>query len=237
MNSLAVKELASRFHRDGFLILENFFDDELMDQYNGLILDHFGASPEFMHNKEFLERSSTEVIPWFPQNEGVKEFDVVENDQRLNRLTDNILGDGWYSDYSMVMFSGQGTKGQAWHQDCPPDDPSQFNMNRLIYTMDINAEIGGQTAVVPGSHRRGLLPAGTVEDDFDDKLILEPKKGTVILLHGHTWHKVLPVHGKYRVSTNYRSAPKSTPKGITDVCVYQNMRYRFSTSKVVEDRL
>ncbi|MDH3901892.1 MAG: hypothetical protein OES90_01585 [Xanthomonadales bacterium] len=50
--------------------------------------------------------------------EGVTEFDVVENDQRLNRLTDNILGDDWYSDYSMVMFSGQGTKRQSWHQDC-----------------------------------------------------------------------------------------------------------------------
>lgn len=228
--------MADQFRREGFLILEDLFDHPLMDQYHALILDHFCDSAEFLHNQEFLEKSSTDVIPWFPQREGVTEFDIIENDQRLNQLTEAILGEGWYSDYSMVMYSGQGTNGQSWRQDCPPDDPSRFNMNRLVYTMDITAETGGQPAVVPGSHLRGLLPAGSTDADFDDRLILEPKKGTVILLHGHTWHKVLPVHGKCRVSTNYRSAPKSTPQGITDICVYRNMRYQFSTSSIIEHR-
>ena len=67
---------------------------------------------------------------------------------------------------------------------------------------------------------------------------LQPtKKGTLVLLHGHCWHSVMPVHGKYRVSTNYRAAPANTPDDVTDVCVYRNMRYRFSTKTVLEDRL
>jgi hypothetical protein len=72
--------------------------------------------------------------------------------------------------------------------------------------------------------------------EFDDQVVLRPKKGTLVLLHGHTWHRVLPIVGAYRYSTNYRAAPAGTPDDITDVCVYRNMRYRFSTSEVVEER-
>ncbi len=228
---------ADQFWEQGFLLLEDFFDAALMDRYNQLILDHFGEDPAFFHNDEFLEKAQTEVIPWFPQMEGVGAFDIVENDPRLQKLSTAILGEGWYSLYSMVMFSRQGTKGQAWHQDCPPDDPQKFNMNRLIYTHDITDETGGKTLVIPGSHRRGELTIGDVDEVFDDQLVFAPKKGTLLLLHGHCWHRVEPVIGKYRVSTNYRSATHGTPEDITDICVYRNMRYRFSDNQVVEDRL
>jgi len=106
----------------------------------------------------------------------------------------------------------------------------------LIYTEDITPEIGGQTIVVPGSHRRGLLTVGPVDEDFDDQVVLSPRKGTLVILHGHTWHRVLPVAGSHRVSTNYRCSPAGTPDDVTDVCVYRNMRYRFETNEVVEER-
>jgi hypothetical protein len=78
-------------------------------------------------------------------------------------LSDAILSDGWYRQYCMVMFSKQGSLGQAWH-------------------------------------------------------------------------RVLPITGPFRVSTNYRAAPAGTPEDITDICVYRNMRYRFSTASVIEER-
>jgi hypothetical protein len=111
-----------------------------------------------------------------------------------------------------------------------------FNLNRLVYTNDITDEIGGQTVVVPGSQRRGSLPAGDPAGDFDEQIVLRPKKGTLVLLHGHTWHRVLPIKGAYRSSINYRAAPAGAPDDVTDVCVYRNMRYQFSTSKVIEER-
>lgn len=237
MTDMDYATLADEFWKQGYLVVEDMFDPELMDEYQALILEHFGESPEFFHNEEFLSRAATEVIPWFPQQEGFDSFDRVEKDERLQQLTQAILGDGWYSLYCMTMFSRQGTKGQAWHQDCAPEDPAVFNMNRLIYTEDISDEIGGQTIVVPGSHRRGLLSTGPVDEDFDDQLVLTPRKGTLVILHGHTWHRVLPVHGRYRVSTNYRCSPKGTPENITDICVYRNMRYRFETNEVIEERL
>lgn len=231
-----ISELRKAFVRDGYVIIENFFDDALMGHLDGLIRTYYGDNPDFWHNDEFLTKAKTEVVPWFPQREGVSDFDVIENDQRLLELSEAILGADWQVQYCMVMFSKQGTAGQAWHQDCPPDDPKQHNMNRLVYTSDITDKIGGQTVVIPGSHKRGLLSYGDPVGEFEDQVILRPKKGTLVLLHGHTWHRVLPIKGSYRFSTNYRSAPKGTPDDITDVCVYRNMRYRFSTSSVVEER-
>ena len=230
------KVMAEDFWRDGYLVVDDVFDQVLMDEYQRLIVDHFGESPTFVHNEEFLQKSATDVIPWFPQQDGYGVFDRVENDPRLQGLTTAILGQGWDALYCMTMFSGRGTKGQAWHQDCSPDDASAFNLNRLIYTEDLSPEVGGQTVVVPGTHRRGELTVGAIDEDFPDQIILTPRKGTLVILHGHTWHRVLPVHGRYRVSTNYRCCPLGTPANITDICVYRNMRYRFETNEVVEDR-
>lgn len=233
---MKLTKVQSDFERDGYVVIEDFFAADLMDDLDNLILDNFGENPEFLHDEEFLDQSQTEVIPWFPQNEGVKAFDAIDEDWRFRELTESILGRGWKSQYSMVMFSKQGTSGQAWHQDCAPEDPDAFNLNRLVYTSDITDEIGGQTVVVPGSCKKGLLPAGDPVGEFGNQVVLRPRKGTLVLLHGHTWHRVLPIKGRYRYSTNYRAAPAGTPDDVTDVCVYRNMRYRFSTSSVVEER-
>ncbi len=228
--------LAETFRRDGFLVLHEFFAPSLMDELDGIIRQRFGDDPAFWHNAEFLTQAKTEVIPWFPQNEGVAPFDVIDANRDLQDLTQAILGDAWVRLYCMVMFSKQGTAGQAWHQDCSPSRPEVHNLNRLVYTSDISAQNGGQTVIVRGSHRRGLLPAGDPEGHFDDEVVLTPRKGTLVLLHGHAWHRVLPIVKGSRVSTNYRAVPAGTPADITDVCVYRNMRYQFSTSRIVEDR-
>jgi ectoine hydroxylase len=243
--SMDNEQLSKRFWHDGYLVLEDFFEPELMDRIDSNIRGHFGDNPEFWHEKEFLSKSKTEVIPWFPQNPDLPDysekmaapFDTIEQDQRLGALTASLLGGGWNPLYSMVMYSKKGTVGQAWHQDCPPDDGEQFNMNRLVYTREISDDIGGQTVVMPGSHRMGELPAGEPHEDLDGQVVLKPRRGTLVLLHGHTWHRVLPITGAFRFSTNYRACPAGTPTDITDICVYRNMRYCFSTNSVIEERL
>lgn len=232
---LEISALAEQFWYQGYLVLEDFFDHDLMSQMQQAILHHFGEDPEFQHNNEFISKASTEVIPWFPQREGHELFDKIEKHTDFCRLTSRVLG-RWQSQYSMVMFSKQGTKGQAWHQDCPPEDQAQFNMNRLVYTMDINEETGGQVIIRPFTHKNGALSTGPVDEDFDDQIVLDPKIGTLVLLHGHCWHRITPIKGNFRVSTNYRCAPCGVPEDITDICVYRNMRYQFSTNQVVEER-
>ena len=235
--SADIGSILDDFARAGIVVVEDFFDTELMDVLDGLIRDYFGDNPDFRHNDEFLEAAQTEVIPWFPQDDGVKAFDAIDDDARLRALTEAILGNGWANHYCMVMFSKKGTTGQAWHQDCPPEDSGMFNLNRLVYTRSITDEVGGQPVVVPGSYRKGLLPAGDPLGEFEDQVVLRPGKGTLVLIHGHSWHRVLPIEGDYRYSVNYRAGPAGSTADLTDVCVYRNMRYRFSTSRIIEERV
>ena len=239
-----LESLKARFREHGYLVLDNFFDQALMDEMDAVIRNHFGQNPQFWHEEAFLKKSRTEVIPWFPQNpelneydaDGAAPFDQLEDDARLAKLTRALLGEEWNRLYCMVMFSRKGTSGQAWHQDCSPDIPSQHNLNRLVYTHDLTTGVGGQIVVMPGSHRMGVLPVGDPHEDLEGQVVLNPKKGTLVLLHGHTWHRVLPVNGGCRFSTNYRACPAGTPADITNICVYRNMRYSFASNSVVEDR-
>jgi ectoine hydroxylase len=230
-------DLSSIFWQQGYLVIDDFFSAESMNNLQSIILGHYGLNPQYEHEAAFLSKSATEVIPWFPQRSGEHAFDEIEHCANMQTLTEAILGEGWKALYCMTMFSKKGSKGQAWHQDCQPDDPQKFNLNRLVYTMDINGQVGGEVLVMPGSHRRGQLPAGEVNENFSERVILAPKKGTLVIIHGHTWHRVLPIKGEYRLSTNYRAIPQNTPEDITDICVYRNMLYQFSTSEILEDRL
>ncbi len=234
---MRITELANQFWENGYLVMEEFFSKELMDKYNGLILEHFGMNPDWEHSDEFITKSAVEVVPWFPYRENKPYFDGIDRDKNFNAITQAILGKDWDNLYCMMMYSKQGSKGQAWHQDCPPEDSDVFNLNRLVYTHDIDETTGGEIVIFPKAHKLGLLPVGKPHDDLKGQLIFKPKKGTVVFLHGHCWHRVMPVKSKYRVSSNFRAMPKDTPEDITDICVYRNMRYRFSTAEVVEERI
>ena len=232
-----INQLANSFHLDGYVYIENFFDRNLMDIYQNKILDHFALDSSYKHDNDFIKKSDTDVIPWFPQNDGEKAFDVIEKDERLINLTESILGPGWKSLYCMDMYSKKSSNGQAWHQDCDPSNSNIFNLNRLIYTMDINKLSGGKVKLIPGSHKAGIIPSISEGNDLEDGITIEPKKGSLLILHGHLWHKVLPINQAIRVSTNYRCIPNGAPDNITDICVYRNMLYRFSDERVIEDRI
>lgn len=227
--------LKKEFWENGFVIIENFFNADLMDKYNKIIQEHYGINPEWEHTSEFISKAAVEVIPWFPYHENQPYFDEVDHDERFNVITEVLLDKDWVNLYCMMMFSKAGSKGQAWHQDCPPEDKAKFNLNRLVYTHDISDETGGEIVIMPKAHKKGVLSAGIPDEDLEGQFVYQPKKGTVIFLHGHCFHRVMPVK-KDRISTNFRAIPKDTPEDITDICVYRNMRYKFSTSEVVEER-
>ncbi len=229
-------EIQNTFWKNGYVIIEKFFDDTLMDKYNTKILNHYDQSSKSELTDEFVTKSSVEVIPWFPYRDGEGGFDDIDKNDEFNRITDAILNDGWENLYCMMMYSKTGSNGQAWHQDCPSDNAAKFNLNRLVYTHDITDKTGGEIVIMPNSHLAGVIPVGLPHEDLPEQLTFQPKKGTVIFLHGHCYHKVKPVRAD-RISTNFRAIPKGTPQDITDICVYRNMMYKFSTAEVLEERI
>ena len=170
-----INQLANSFHLNGYVYIENFFDRNLMDLYQNKILDHFALDSSYKHESDFIKKSDTDVIPWFPQNDGEKAFNIIEQDKRLKNLTEAILGPGWKSLYCMVMYSNKSSNGQAWHQDCDPSNSNIFNLNRLIYTMDINKISGGEVELIPCSHKKGIIPPISEGDDLDGSITIEPK--------------------------------------------------------------
>ena len=234
-----MSRLKEGFDRDGFVVVEGFFDAVRMDRLDRAILKHYGEAPGDWHEGAFIAEAQTDVVPWFPEREAASDplFAELGEDLRLAALTAALLGPGWSALDAMAMFSRNPSPGQAWHQDCPPEDVGRFNLNRLIYAAPIDPAIGGAVVLMPGSHRQGALTVGAPHEDLAGQVVLRPCKGDLLLLHGHCWHRVLPVAGGHRHSLNYRAAPAGVPHDVTDVCVYRNMRYRFSTSEIVEDRL
>ena len=126
-----IESLSKRFKEDGYIYIENFFDGNLMDSYHQKILSHFKKDTKYKHDMAFIEKSDTDVIPWFPQLEGETIFNIVEDDQRLQKITEKILGSGWKSLYSMIMFSNKSSNGQAWHQDCNPENKEIYNLSLI----------------------------------------------------------------------------------------------------------
>ena len=114
------------------MIFDKFFPDELMDKYQQIILDHFRSNSDWGHNTDYITKSENEVIPWFPYNENKPYFDGIDKNDAFNKITNVILDNTWENLYCMIMFSGADSKGQAWHQDCPPENPKRYNLNRLV---------------------------------------------------------------------------------------------------------
>ncbi len=109
------QKLGEEFWRDGFVVVDDFFGGQLMDACTAAILDHYGESPEYVHSGEYIKKSQTEVVCWYPLEEKVAPFERVHGDPRMAQLTAQVLGDGYQDLTCMVMFSSSGTIGQAWH--------------------------------------------------------------------------------------------------------------------------
>jgi ectoine hydroxylase-related dioxygenase (phytanoyl-CoA dioxygenase family) len=125
------------------------------------------------------------------------------------------------------MFSVGGGRGQAWHQDCPSGESTGFNLNRLIYPEDVTLEDGGIVAV-PGSHKLGRIPPGGHQDPMSGEVLLTPAAGTLILLHGHVYHRVTPnLNQRPRLSVNFRAFPVGVSADVTCVGVYRNGTVNF----------
>ena len=131
-----------KFAEHGVVVVPGFLDREQVALLNREIDAHYGPLVRERFGIGAVSRAAIEmdcdVIVWDPLGEEVEPFEVLAADPRLATLTRELIGE-FSAPGSLVMWSVGGGKGQAWHQDCPPDDPSQFNLNRLFYLQDTEA--------------------------------------------------------------------------------------------------
>ena len=228
-------ELRRAFEKHGVLVFPDALSPRKLRNLNAEIAAH--CEPIVEDAERERESSTTrigfdvEVVPWDPIADGSQVFARLAEDPVLRGLTESVLGPGFGAPRALVMRSVGGGNGQAWHQDCPPDDPEAFNLNRLFYMQDTHEE-DGAIVVVPGSHRTGRIPSGGSQESIDGEQVLTPTAGTLVLLHGHVFHRVTPNRsGKPRVSVNLRAYPPGVSDQVNRIGIYRNGAYDFAEGR------
>lgn len=232
------ERLREIFRQYGVLVFPDYLDEARLANLNDAIAGHYNPIVKERFGVESISEAGAafecEVLSWDPRTEGSRPFQELADDDELARLTEAVLGEGFTAPASLVMWSVGGGKGQAWHQDCPPDDPKAFNVNRLFYMQDTREE-DGAIVVVPGSHTRGRISRGGPQESLDGEVVLTPSAGTLVLLHGHVFHRVTPnVSRRPRVSVNLRAYPAGVSPSVNSIGVYRNGAYDFANQKRVD---
>lgn len=230
--SLTPPALREEFDRLGVLLFPRFFTgSELapimreMDAYFSPIQAR--AESLTTVNRPGEAKFQCDVVPWEPAKAGNAEFLRFARHPLMAEATESVLGAGYMDGFSLVMFSVGGGRGQAWHQDCPPEDIAAFNLNRLIYPENVSLE-DGAIVFVPGSHRKGRISSGGHQDPMDGEVCLPLEAGTLLFLHGHVYHRVTPnLNFKPRLSINFRAYPAGTSPDVTCVGVFRNGTVNF----------
>ncbi len=222
-------ELRQRFDRDGVVVLPGFLTEQQLLPLRRELDAHYaplaGTAATSHNGAGILARFECDVLVWAPLTDGSKAFLALNEMRELAEVTEAVLDAGYSTNpQGLVMYSVGGGRGQAWHQDCPPGGPEsrEFNLNRLIYTDDV-ALADGAIVFVPGSHRFGRIPSGGHQDPIEGEITLLPSAGTLLLLHGHVYHRVTPnLNRKPRTSINLRAYPEGTDATVTCIGVYRN---------------
>lgn len=241
MTTFDLQDIRQTFERDGIVVLPDFLPLDDAEKMNTEIDRHYEKKLSELEGRSNrpanFEKYGIDVIGWHPLRENNPIFAKLRDSVQLKQVSEACLGEGFTTSLPaesepacLVMLSKTGGNGQTWHQDCPPEDATQFNLNRLFYTRDVHVD-DGAVVVVPGSHRMGRIPPGEGHERLPGERVLAPKAGTLILLSGHVYHRVMPnVSGKPRVSVNYRAYGKGVSRQICNVVVYRNGAYDLKTS-------
>lgn len=97
-----------------------------------------------------------------------------------------------------IAYPGQTKQFITWHlhqrvvpDPCPPFFSLPHAIDSFLYLDDAD-DRNGPLCVVPGSHRRQHEDLPVSEADLPGQVILKPKAGDVVMIHGNLWHRALP---------------------------------------------
>ena len=125
-------------------------------------------------------------------------FNLIARGPRFRELVINptvlgsveaILGEGLLLSGTTSMHIGPGETGQLLHSDdgmISLPRPHPATMVTTLWALSEFTKDNGATQLIPGSHRR---PEGApLPEDESTALAAEMPAGSVLILHGSTWH-------------------------------------------------
>ena len=236
-----IVQLKKLFDEQGYIVMEEFFSDEeladilpIMEEYEARVLNDKQYESDYLdsHFPEEFKQFETRAVNFGYESSQKPAFIELGNNDRMNQLTEAIVGKGYRNQAILVMLSTHGN-GQGWHRDCEDENPNYYTINRLIYSKDIDPKAGA-LYVVPGSHKLDSFPSGGMHDFIEGEVRIAPKKGTLVLVHSSTFHRVNKNEtDNPRASINYRVLPEGAPSDLGSVGVYRAGNWDFDKQKMV----
>lgn len=199
-------EQIAQYERDGYIVIPNGCSDDLIDAFNSHI-----------HSI----RSADEMAEWVLPRKGNT---VDEKDRFSVRLFNphlhdgfslqlmklpvvrgalaQLLGDEAAGVQSMYFYKEPGAPGQAAHQDYYYIRNNPNTLTAAWVAMEYTNEENGCLYVIPGSHKLGLLPHGSVKNlkeheawtqetegiDLSQEIPVVLNKGDILIFHSLLIH-------------------------------------------------
>lgn len=199
------------YQENGFLVVENCFDDQEIATLNNdaarICIGEYGEIKGAKTPETSPESALEDILCiHFPN----KLSSVLANQichPRLVNILQNVIGPDVKCMQQMLFIKSAGKPGQAWHQDEDYIPTRDKSLTGAWLALDDATIDNGCLWVIPGSHKPGILWPMKFHDDkrfdcswesFDfpysdqEAIPVEVRAGTVVVFNGYTLHRSLP---------------------------------------------
>ena len=172
---LSETELA-RYERDGFLVFNNFLDQETVKRFRDDLRAYENDDSILRSEGTITEPGKQEIRSIFGIHELSERFDRLTRDARLLDMVHQLLGSDAYIHQSRINFKpGFHGKGFDWHSDFETwhaeDGMPRMRAVSFSIALTDNTPFNGPLMLIPGSHKTFVPCVGrTPEDNYQSSL-------------------------------------------------------------------
>lgn len=200
-----IDDWIERFHRDGFLVVQDVLPADLVAQLKADLDELLGAERQLEAQAELHERmfeTSAANLALFDREPIVTFAERLIGDDRPAFGADHV-----HVIHNNSFRTRQGQGISSWHQDEPPyyvvtdgKPPGNVHLPVLLFTCnyyltDVTSLEHGPTQFVPGSHLLGKAPPpGSLDETpYRDQVVdAYGRAGTALLFNCQVWHRGAP---------------------------------------------
>ena len=172
---LSETELA-RYERDGFLVFNNFLDQETVKRFRDDLRAYEKDDSVLRSEGTITEPGKQEIRSIFGIHELSDRFDRLTRESRLLDMVHQLLGSDAYIHQSRINFKpGFHGKGFDWHSDFETwhaeDGMPRMRAVSFSIALTDNTPFNGPLMLIPGSHKTFVPCVGrTPEDNYQSSL-------------------------------------------------------------------
>ena len=172
---LSETELA-RYERDGFLVFNNFLDQETVKRFWDDLRAYENDDSILRSEGTITEPGKQEIRSIFGIHELSDRFDRLTRESRLLDMVHQLLGSDAYIHQSRINFKpGFHGKGFDWHSDFETwhaeDGMPRMRAVSFSIALTDNTPFNGPLMLIPGSHKTFVPCVGrTPEDNYQSSL-------------------------------------------------------------------